>query len=223
MAKTIKAAANAKMRGRSMVVILVFTALALFSVAMAVYDLSNRMVLFGVLFALAALIFISLTLLKLNEAFGTGIKIVRGDLYMRSWANDFLPYSTNGGFLGDLKPSRTKLMEIPTEDISMIVIGTKEFIKRSATPAGKKFVKAVYPYEHSSDKAKRHAISSMDIFYVETIEGDCCFMCIQDYDPQQITNIIGDLYDTNPDIYIKVGSRAYRRPIERLIAKQRDE
>lgn len=223
MARTLKATANAKTRSRSMIVIFGFTTLALFSIVMAVYDLANRMVFFGVLFAIAAAIFISLTLLKINEAFGTGIRIVHGDLHMRSWSNDFLPYSTSGGFLGDLKPARTKLTEIPAEDISMIVIGTKEFIKRSATSAGKKFIKAVYPYEHSSDKTKRQAISSMDIFYVETIENECCFMCIQGYDPQQITNIIGDLYDTNPDIYIKVGSRAYRRPIEKLIAKQRPE
>ena len=220
MAKTIKATADRSIRSRSMIVITIFTAIALFSIIMAVYDISNRMVLFGVLFALAAAIFIALTLLKVNAAFGTGIKIVNGDLHMRSWVNDFLPYNTGGGFLADFKPSKTKLTEIPTEDISMIVIGTKEYIKRCATPAGKKFIKALYPYEHSSDKIKKQLLSSMDILYIETIEGDCCFMCVQGFDPEQVTKVITELYDTNPDIYIKVGSRAYRRPIEKVLTKR---
>lgn len=220
MARTIKATADRSIRSRSMIVIAIFTAIALFSIIMAVYDIANRMVLFGVLFALAAAIFIALTLLKVNAAFGTGIKIVDGDLHLRSWVNDFLPYNTGGGFLTDLKPSKTKITEIPTEDISMIVIGTKDYIKRCATPAGKKFVKALYPYEHSSDKIKKQLLSSMDILYIETIEDDCCFMCIQGFDPQQVTNVITDLYDTNPDIYIKIGSRAYRRPIEKVLSKR---
>lgn len=220
MAKSIKAAATSSIRSKSMIVITVFVITALFSIAMSIYDISNRMLFYGILFGLAAIIFIMLTLLKINSTFGTYIKVKDDDLYMKSWVNDFLPYEVGGGLLSDLKPSKTKLTQIPPEDITMIVIGTKEFVKRSVTPAGKKFIKAVYPYEHSSNKSRKHTISSMDLFYLETVDNDCCFMCIHGFDPQQVTNVIDELYEINPDMYVKVGSRAYRRPIAKLQSKR---
>ena len=152
MAHQVKATTNAAIRNKAMIIIGIFTALALFSIIMSIYDISTDRVVFGILFAIAALIFIIMLLLKINTVFGTYIKTEDDLLLMKSWVNDFLPYETGNGLLSDLKPSKTKLVEIRVEDISLILVGTKEFIKRNISPAGKKLLKALYPYEHTSNK-----------------------------------------------------------------------
>ncbi len=212
----IKACADSRIRGRALVVIAVFAAFALFCIAMAIYDITTGRTAFGVMFAAAALIFIVLLLLRVNSVFGTYIKVRDGDLYLKSWVNDFLPYDINGGFFSDMIPSKTKLTEIPAEEISLVLIGTKDYIKRNATIAGKRLAKALYPYEHSRKKTKKELISGIDIFYVETYDGECSFMCIYGYDPEKVVEVIGELYDLNPDIEVSVSSREYKRHIRAL-------
>ncbi len=217
MTGSVKAAADSSIRGRALMIIAVYAVLFLFCFVMAIYDISTAKFGLGIPFAIAAIIFVVLSLLKLNSVFGTYIKIRDNALYMKSWANDFLPYDINGGFLSDLKPAKTKLTEIPAEELSVVLVGTKDFVKRNASEAGKRFVKTLYPYEHS--RSKRGLISSMDIFYVETVDGECSFMCIYGYDPEAVIDVIGELYDINPDLYIKVGSKAYKRYVKQLQAK----
>lgn len=220
MAYSVKATSDSSIRGKAMMGIALYAALAVFSLIMAIYDISTARIIFGVLFGLVAIVFVLLLLLKLNSVFGTYIKVKDDNLYMKSWMNDFLPYDPNGGFLSDMKPSKTKLTEIPVEEIDTVLIGTKDFVKRNVSGSGKKLARALYPYERS--RSKKELISSMDIFYVETIDNDCSFMCVYGYDPESVVNIIGELYEINPDIYIKVGSRAYKRYIKKLQAQMRE-
>jgi hypothetical protein len=218
MARSMKASADTTIRGKAILVIAVFAALALFGIAMAIYDISVGRTVLGVLFAIVALIFILLLLIKLNSVFGTYIKLRDGALLTKSWANNFLPYDINGGFLSDMRPAKTKLTEIPINELSLVLVGTKEFVKRNVT-SGKSFAKAIYPYEHS--KKKSSLISSMDLFYVETVDGESSFMCIYGYDVNAVSQIIIELCNENPDLYVKVGSKEYKRSIQKLQAKNK--
>lgn len=211
----IKAAVKSSTQGKTVIMIAIYAILTLFSVAMAIFDFVSGQALFGVLFVMAAIIFIILLLIKGNTAFGTNIKLKDNMLYLKSWANDFLPYDVNGGILADLIPAKTKVTEISADDITMILIGTKEFVKRNATSAGKRLLKALFPYEHSSVKAKKNMLSAIDLFYVETSDDDCSFMCIHDYDPKDVVEILLELNRLNPDISIKVNNRDYKRYISK--------
>lgn len=212
----IKARVDSKMRGRALAVIIFFAIFALFCITMAVYDITTGRTAFGVLFAIAAFLFVILMLLRANSVFGTYIKVEDGVLYMKSWANDFLPYDINGGMFSDMVPAKTKVTEIPADEISMILIGTKEYVKRNATIAGKRLARALYPYEHSRKRSKKEIISGIDLFYVETYGGECSFMCIYGYSPEQVVNVIGELYDLNSDISVSVSSKEYKRHIKAL-------
>ncbi len=211
--QAIKATVKAKSQGKTVVAIALYALLTLFSVAMTIYDFVSGQVLFGILFILAAAIFVVLLLIKGNAAFGTGIKFDGNDLELKSWANDFLPYDVNGGILSDLIPAKTKITTIPVEEITMVLIGTKEFIKRNATAAGKKLIKALFPYEHSSSKMKKNMLNALDLLYIETSDEDCSFMCIHDYDPADVTKILKGLHNENPNIIIKVNNREYKQHI----------
>ncbi len=212
----IKATVKAKSQGKTVVAIALYALLTLFSVAMAIYDFVSGQVLFGILFIMAAAIFLVLLLIKGNAAFGTGIKFDGNDLHLKSWANDFLPYDVNGGILSDLVPAKTKVTTIPVEEITMVLIGTKEFVKRNTTAAGKKLIKALFPYEHSSSKMKKNMLNALDLLYIETADEDCSFMCIHDYDPADVTKILKRLYENNPNIIIRVNNREYKQHITKL-------
>lgn len=215
-AYSVKACADTKTRSRAMLVIGVFGVLAVFCIAMAIYDIVTGRRAFGILFAVAALVFVVLLLLRVNSVFGTYIKVKDDVLYMKSWVNDFLPYDINGGFLSEMIPSKTKLTEIPVEEISLILVGSKDFVKRNATIAGKRLARALYPYEHSGRKAKKELISKMELFYVETFEGECSFMCIYGYEPKKVVDVIGEIYAMNPDAAVRVNSREYKKHIRAL-------
>lgn len=212
----IKATVKAKSQGKTVVAIALYALLTLFSVAMAIYDFVSGQALFGILFILSAAIFVVLLLIKGNAAFGTGIKFDGNDLQLKSWTNDFLPYDVNGGILSDLIPAKTKITTIPVEEITTVLIGTKEFVKRNATNAGKKLIKALFPYEHSSSKLKKNMLNALDLLYIETTDEDCSFMCIHDYDPADVTKILKELYNQNPNIIIRVNNREYKQHIAKL-------
>ncbi len=206
----VKASVKASTQWKSIVTISVYTLLTLFSLVMAIYDIAMKRVFFGVLFLIAAAIFVVLLLIRGNSVFGTNIKVKVDLLIMKSWATDFLPYDVNGGILADLIPAKTKVTEVPVEEITQVFIGTKDFVKRNATVAGKKLLKALFPYEHSSSRAKKNLLSAIDLFYVET-ETDCAFMCVHDYDTQKMMNILKAMREINPAIRIRVNSIAYKK------------
>lgn len=213
---SIKATVKPAVRTKVVATIAVYAILALFSAVMAVYDIVTGKILFGLLFLLAAVIFVILLLIKGNTVFGTYIKLENGNLMLKSWRGDFLPYDMNGGFFSDLKPAKTKITSVPSEEVSLILVGTKDFVKRNATDAGKTLVKALYPYEHSSKKSKKSIISSIDLFYVETIDNESIFMCVEGYDPKEVVRIIEKTYEKNPKVKVKVNNREYRKYIKRI-------
>lgn len=213
--ETIRATVKPSVRTKVVVTIAVYAILALFSAVMAAYDIATGKILFGLLFFLAAVIFVVLLLIKGNTVFGTYIKLEKGILIMKSWQGDFLPYDVNGGFFSDLKPAKTKITSVPVSDIALILVGTKDFVKRNATDAGKKLAKALYPYEHSSKKSKKNIISSIDLFYVETIDNESVFMCVEGYDPKEVVKIIERIYKKNPELRVKLNNREYRKYVKK--------
>ena len=164
---TIKATVKPSSKGKTMVVIALYALLTLFSVAMAIFDFISGQILFAILFVMSATIFVILLLIKGNAVFGTSIILENDELKLKCWANDFLPYDVNGGIFSDMKPEKTKVTVVPVEDIAIALVGTKDFIKRNSTEAGKRFMKAIFPYEHSSNKSKKNMLTGLDLLMLK--------------------------------------------------------
>ena len=109
---TVIATVIPKKRLSTTVLIAIYAVLALFSLGMGFFDISTSRQVFVILFLIAAAIFIILLLIKGNSVFGTYLKFSNGTVYLKSWINTFLPYSTDSGFFSDLKPSKTKLVSV---------------------------------------------------------------------------------------------------------------
>lgn len=212
---TVTATVNPKKRLSTTMLIAFYAILGLFSTVMAFYDFATDRRFFGILFLIAAIIFFILLLIKGNTVFGTSLKIKGNTLYLKKWDNSFLPYSSDSGIFSDLRPAKTKIVSVEAEDIDTVFVGTKEFIKRNMTESGKRFLKALYPFEHSSKKSKQAMVSGLDIFYAETKNGDCVFMCVHDYSVKNVVAIINEIYNINPEISIRVNNREYKRYVQK--------
>lgn len=216
-ANTVTATVTPKKRSTTTALIVVYTLLSLFALIMGIYDIASGKKVFGILFLIAALILLVLALIKGNSVYGTNLKIKNDTLYLKRWENGFLPYIPDGtSFFSDLKPAKTTIVSVPIDSVSHVFIGTKDFIKRNITDSGKKFLKAIYPYERSSKKSKRDAISGVDMFYIETTDNNCAFMSIRDYNVKNVVEIIKRIYDTNPQVEVKVSNREYKKYIMKI-------
>ena len=120
--------------------------------------------MFSIAWFIATILASTYVLIRINTVFATYISTDRMNLFMKNWNNDFLPYDYDNKvkILSEFIPAKTKIVEIPLNEISKVLIGTKNFIKRNVAPDSD-FVKNIRVLEKSKDFYKKKTISSMDI------------------------------------------------------------
>ena len=130
---------------------------------------------------------------------------------MNTWKNDFFSYDVSNKIkiIREFVPSKTKLIKIPIDKISSIVVGTKNSVKKYAEE-NEEFQKQVQPFETSKDFAQKKAVNSMDLFFVTTTEGTSYFMPIENFSPRDVSRVLQFIQRLNPEINIKVNSRTFR-------------
>ena len=211
---TVQAKSNPAYRRRNGICIFVVAAFVLFAVFMAVYTLagdSDRRLLFGIGYIIAAVIGLMYIIIRINTVYATYIATDGEKIYMKNWKNDFLPYSITGKIkpLSAFVPAGTKITEIPVSDISSILIGTKNFIKRYAK-TNDEFLVHVRGLEHSKDRYEKKQVQGMDIIYIETVDGECSYMPIVEFSPKKLNQLLKTARIKNPAIEIKSGNKKYK-------------
>ena len=214
MATELKACTNSRYRRTNTVMIVICSILTVFSLVMAIVSIAQRKYLFMAAWIIAMILLATYIIIRINTIFTTSISTDTVNLYMKNWSNDFLPYdySYKIKILSEFVPAKTKTLEIPISEIRTIIIGTKNYIKRNLD-SDTDFAKNIRALENSKDFYRKHTISSMDIFYVETHDGECCYMPIVQFGTRELVKILQTLRYRNPGIVIKSGSRAFKRLI----------
>ena len=198
MASSVKACTNSRYRKTNIVIITILSLLSCFALVMVIYNLIKGSYLFSIAWFIATILASTYVLIRINTVFATYISTDRMNLFMKNWNNDFLPYDYDN-----------KIVEIPLNEISTVLIGTKNFIKRNVAPDSD-FVKNIRVLEKSKDFYKKKTVSSMDILYVETFEKECYYMPIVKFDTRNVTKIVQIIQRINPELLIRVSSREYR-------------
>ncbi len=211
MASEIKACTAASYRRKNTVIITFITLLSCFALVMIVYNLIKGNYLFSAAWLIAAILAGTYVLIRINTVYATYISSDRSNLYMKNWSNDFLPYDYENKvkILSEFIPAKTKLVEIPVNEIRGVLIGTKNFIKRNID-SDMEFTKNVGRLEKTKDFYRKRTISSMDIFYIETYDDECYYMPIADFDTKNVIKIVQAVQRANPDIFFKSSNKAYR-------------
>ncbi len=217
---SVKARTNQAYRRKNTIIIAIVAILSCAAVILAVYNMVETQWLFVISYLIAALLGVTYVFLRINTVYPTYLAVDRRSVYMRRWVNCFMPYNTSfrPGFLREFVPAKTELVECGLKDISAIYIGTKNFIKRSAK-TGAEFGDDVEPFEKSRDFTVRKAIQSMDIFYVETLDGDYIHMPITEFNVKSVIKALKYINKANQSIDFYIYSRAYKRftPVRKTV------
>lgn len=210
MAK-VRARTNAKYRRTNTIIIAIITILTCFSLVMVVYNLIKGGYLFSIAWLIAAILAATYVIIRANTVYATYITLERGMLCMKNWSNDFLPYDYDNKIkiLSEFIPAKTKLVEIPVNEISGILIGTKNFIKRNTDPE-MEFTQSIRELERTKDFYRKKTISSMDIFYIETYDKECYYMPIVKFNSCDVIKIVQLMQRENANMYVKASGKEYR-------------
>lgn len=136
MASSVKACTNSRYRKTNIVIITILSLLSCFALVMVIYNLIKGSYLFSIAWFIATILASTYVLIRINTVFATYISTDRMNLFMKNWNNDFLPYDYDNKvkILSEFIPAKTKIVEIPLNEISTVLIGTKNFIKRNVAP-----------------------------------------------------------------------------------------
>jgi len=206
-----KACTHKKYRRKNKIILSIMTALSILSLIMLVFSFVTEKILFGLSWLIAFILLASYVLIRYNTVFPTYLATDKKNIYMNTWKNDFFSYDVSNKIkiIREFVPSKTKLIKIPIDKISSIVVGTKNSVKKYAEE-NEEFQKQVQPFENSKDFAQKKAVNSMDLFFVTTTEGTSYFMPIENFSPRDVSRVLQFIQRLNPEINIKVNSRTFR-------------
>ncbi|MDD6485138.1 MAG: hypothetical protein PUF72_11325 [Clostridiales bacterium] len=215
MAYAAKAYTKGSVRRSAKITAFLFSALGLLSIIMLIYSLIVGKVLFAVAWIIAAILCITYVVIRVNAVFSTYLAADKKNVYMKTWSNGFLPFKADSRIkiLSEFIPASTRLIEIPIEDISSVIIGNKNFIKRTGED-NENFTAAIRPYETSKDITHRRSVNSMEYFYISAVDGECYFMPITKFAPREVTRVLQYIQRANPDAQLKVSSREFRTSLK---------
>ncbi len=216
MPSEIRARTKAGYRRRSAVIITFIALLACFSLVMVIFNLIKGGYLFSLAWFIAMVLAATYVFIRINAVYTTYISTDRTSLYLKNWNNDFLPYDYENKIkiLSEFIPAKIKLVEIPLNEIQTILIGTKNFVKRNISKESE-FIENIGKLEKSKDFYRKRTVSSMDIFYVETYDGECYYMPIVKFESNDVAKIVQAVMRKNPELIFKSSSRDYRRLLTR--------
>ncbi len=221
---SVTARTNASYRRSSAIKMGIVIALMCVAAILTVYSMIESKWLFVISYMIAIVLGMSYVLIRRNAVYPTYIAIDRRSIYMRRWVNCFMPYNTSfkPAFLREFIPAKTELVECDLNSVSTVYIGTKNFIKRTAV-TGPEFADDVEPFEKSRDFTVRKSIQSMDIFYIETVDGDYVHMPIDEFSVNSVIKVMKYLNKANPNVSFNIYSRAYKKFIPEKQVKHQSE
>ena len=211
MAYSVKACTKPSYRRKNFIIIAVISIIALAALILAVYNFVETKMLFVISYLCAAFLCITYVIIRVNTVYSTYLAADKKSVYMRRWDNGFMPYATSFplAILREFVPARTELVEIPISEISAVYIGTKNYIKRTVQTKGA-FADVGGAFEKSRDFTVRKTVQSMDIFYVETSDGDYAYMPIVEFAKKPVQRLLKHINLRNQDTEFFIYSRAYR-------------
>ena len=207
----VKACTDKSYRRKSGIIILLVALLSCIGTVLCVYNLVTARFLFAASYFIAIILGFTYVIIKYNTVYSTYAATDTHSVYMRNWTNGFFPYDSNHpiSILSEFIPAKTILTEVPINDISIVVIGTKNFIKRHCSLKDE-FAERLEEIGAARKSAKAKAVMGMELLYIETESGECAFMPIMNFSKRNVIKLIQLVQRKNPRVEVKVNSRGYR-------------
>ena len=211
MSGEIRARTSGKYRKMNTIFIAISTIVLILGIVGIIYSIAHASWLFAASYFIGLILLFTYVIIRVNAIYTTYISYDDGAIVMKNWTNDFLPYDVGNKIkvLSEFVPARTKVTEIPVEEIDRIMIGTKNFIKRNIE-RDDSFLERIAPYERTKDYYQKRTVSAMDIFYVHTTDGESYYMPVMNFNTKTVKKILTAVFAKKPDMDFRSSNRTYR-------------
>ena len=211
MSGEIKACTSGKYRRINTIFIAISAAVMILGIVGIIYSIAHASWLFAASYFIGLILLFTYVMIRVNTVYTTYLMYDDDCVVMKNWTNDFLPYDVGNKVkvLSEFVPARTKVTEIPVEEIDRIMIGTKNFIKRNVDEDDL-FLERIAPYEKTKDYYQKRTVSGMDIFYVHTTDGESYYMPVMNFNIKAVKKILTTAFAKNSEIDFRSSSRTYR-------------
>ena len=175
-----KVSLDAKVRRNHVIKISLVGSVCLLGLALGIYSIVIKNVLFAIWYFLAFLLGLSYVVIRINACFPTFVATDGEKVVLSTWKNGVMPYTLpeKSNFFSDFIPERVITSEIAMKDIASVIVGSKRFIKKSLGDEDyPEIFKKLDESKHFDSVLKR-----MDFLLVETKTDENCFMSITDFD-----------------------------------------
>ena len=207
----IMACTSGKYRRVNTIFIVISIAVMIVGIAGIIYSIAHSSWLFAASYFIGLILLFTYVIIRVNTVYTTYLAYDDDCIVMKNWTNDFLPYDVSNRIkvLSEFVPARTKVTEIPIEEVDKIMIGTKNFIKRNVDEDDF-FLDRIAVYEKTKDYYQKRTVSGMDIFYVHTTDDGSYYMPIMNFGTKAVKKILSAAFAANPEIDFRSSSRTYR-------------
>ncbi len=175
-----KVSLDAKVRRNHVIKISLVGSVCLLGLALGIYSIVIKNVLFAIWYFLAFLLGLSYVVIRINACFPTFVATDGEKVVLSTWKNGVMPYTLpeKPNFFSDFIPDRIITNEVAMEDIASVIVGSKRFIKKTLGDEDyPEIFKQLDESKHFENVLKR-----MDFILVETKTDENCFMSITDFD-----------------------------------------
>lgn len=184
-----KVSLSNKVRRNYIVKISLVGSVCLLGLALAIYSLFVRSFLFAIWYALAFVLGLSYVIIRINACFPTFLATDGEKVLLSAWKNGVMPYTLpeKPNFISDFIPEKIKTSEIAMEDIGSVIIGSRKYMKKNIAEAD-------YPQTLKMLDENRHydnVLKRMDFLFIQTKNGENCFMSVTDFDIAGLNEILG--------------------------------
>lgn len=211
-----QAGVERKYRTRGMILFGILMFVCVCAMMLAILSFNTGNILFGVSYIIAIILGLSYIVIKYNQLFVTYIAADDENIILKYWNNCFFPYDAfmKIPVIRDFIPSRTEICEIPMNEISVVIIGTKSYIKRNADDES--FNNAVAMYEKRKYSSITKSLEKLNLLYIKTKENESSFMSIEQFSPQEVMETVNRFARfCDDDVVIKINSRSYKKYLKR--------
>ena len=211
MEYTKKLTISQKVKNSGMIAVCIIGSISLLGLVMAFYSIFKAKFLFTFVYLIAVLFGFLYVVMRLNTILPTFIASSEKYLYIRNWKNFLFPFRTDKGFIGEFLPEKTTLKKIDISAIDKIYIGTRNYLLKLVSEGDFHNILA------SSDKKYASMLKKMDFLYISTYDGRTIYMCVNDYDSQELAQLLKPVVDK----YERIDFRCNDRVICKIIPPKR--
>lgn len=183
------------------------------ALVLAIYSLACGDFLFALAYLVALAFSAFYTVMKINTIIPTYIACDAEEIFFRIWENDFFPYKTDRGFIGEFIPEKVKNVEIPMADIKSIYIGSGHFISRNLPESN--FAEVFKDLKKRFSSALRRA----EFFHILQKDGTEYYMPVTDFTPEDLANIVKTAIEADPMLDFSTANRKVRRFVPKRESK----